>query len=413
MLNQRKKKRRQYLVVWIPEMGWLPNTSNESTYLDVLKWIGGERISKVYLKVCGLPLVTKELFKYEQYSEYMVPIGRGWYVNLMSTLDDKYRQLCTMNDVLNLRMTTCLLNESQMSDSDKEQWSEDLHDIDRDTDNDTDRDIEHKRKKPKKIFDKLNVKFKGFKMIFDKSNHNRQLFAHLIELIGINDVCKLGLQAGRYELVTRMKLYDTQLPCGDFWVTVPNGIKYKYKILQTIKALLKIDMEVSLLNESQDSGSNDLHEIGHKKEHERKKTKNKEILLNESQDGASDREKWSNDLHKIDHEKEHERKKTKDEEISGTLYVKYKDLELLFNKGDRNRLLFVLIFELIGINDVYKLGLRTGGHELVTRMKLYDTQFHYGDFWITVPSETIYKYNILRTIKKLLKFDMKVSLVKN
>lgn len=131
-------------------MGWLPNTSNESTYLDVLKWIGGERISKVYLKVCGLPLVTKELFKYEQYSEYMVPIGRGWYVNLMSTLDDKYRQLCTMNDVLNLRMTTCLLNESQMSDSDKEQWSEDLHDIDRDTDNDTDRDIEHKRKKPQK-----------------------------------------------------------------------------------------------------------------------------------------------------------------------------------------------------------------------------------------------------------------------
>lgn len=361
MLNQRKKKRRQYLVVWIPEMGWLPNTSNESTYLDVLKWIGGERISKVYLKVCGLPLVTKELFKYEQYSEYMVPIGRGWYVNLMSTLDDKYRQLCTMNDVLNLRMTTCLLNESQMSDSDKEQWSEDLHDIDRDTDNDTDRDIEHKRKKPKKIFDKLNVKFKGFKMIFDKSNHNRQLFAHLIELIGINDVCKLGLQAGRYELVTRMKLYDTQLPCGDFWVTVPNGIKYKYKILQTIKALLKIDMEVSLLNESQDSGSNDLHEIGHGKEHERKK------------------------------------------EISGTLYVKYKDLELLFNKGDRNRLLFVLIFELIGINDVYKLGLRTGGHELVTRMKLYDTQFHYGDFWITVPSETIYKYNILRTIKTIVR----------
>lgn len=360
-------------------MGWLPNTSNESTYLDVLKWIGGERISKVYLKVCGLPLVTKELFKYEQYSEYMVPIGRGWYVNLMSTLDDKYRQLCTMNDVLNLRMTTCLLNESQMSDSDKEQWSEDLHDIDRDTDNDTDRDIEHKRKKPPKIFDKLNVKFKGIKMIFDKSNHNRQLFAHLIELIGINDVCKLGLQTGRYELVTRMKLYDTQLPCGDFWVTVPNATKYRYKILLTIKALLKLDMEVSLLNESQDSGS--------------------------------DRKNWNNDLHKIGHEKVHERRKTKNEEISGTLYVKYKDLELLFNKGKHNRLFFVLIIEFIGINDVYNLGLQTDGYELVTRMKLNDTQFPCDDFWVTVPSETIYKYNILRTIKKLLKLDMKLSLV--
>lgn len=119
----------------------------------------------------------------------------------------------------------------------------------------------------------------------------------------------------------------------------------------------------------------------------------------------SDRDKWSEWLPDIDIGKKRTR------EVSSVLSVKYKRSEILFNKKKYNQILFVNVIELIGINDVCKLGLQTGGYELVTRMKLYDTQFHYGDFWITVPSETIYKYNILRTIKKLRKLDMKVSLV--
>lgn len=359
MMRQRKKHK--YLVVWIPENRWIFHSTNESTYLEVLKWIGGERISKCGLEVSHLPIVTKE--PYEQYLEYMKPIGGGWYVNTVGGTDNKYIQLCTMNEKLNLGIIINLMDKNPISYSDRDKLSEWLPDID------------IGKKRTREVSSVLCVKYKRSEFLFNKKKYNQILFVNVIELIGINDVCKLGLQAGRYELVTRMKLYDTQLPCGDFWVTVPNATKYRYKILLTIKAILKLDMEVSLLNESQDS--------------------------------ASDRKKYSNDLHEIGHGKEHERKK----EISGTLYVKYKDLELLFNKGDRNRLLFVLIIELIDINNVYKLGLQTGGCKLVTRMNLYDTQFHYGDFWVTVPSETIYKYNILRTIKDLLKLDMEVSLV--
>lgn len=363
MMRQRKKHK--YLVVWIPENRWIFHSTNESTYLEVLKWIGGERISKCGLEVSHLPIVTKE--PYEQYLEYMKPIGGGWYVNTIGGTDNKYMQLCTMNEKLKLGIIISLSDKNPICNSDRDKWREWLPDID------------IGKKRTRDVSDVLCVRYKRSEILFNNKKYNQRLFVNVIELIGINDVCKLGLQTGRYELVTRMKLYDTQLPCGDFWVTVPNATKYRYKILLTIKALLKLDMEVSLLNESQVS--------------------------------ASDIGEWSYDLHEIGHEKEYERRKTKNEEISGTLYVKYKDLELLFNKGDRNRLLFVLIIEFIGINDVYNLGLQTDGYELVTRMKLNDTQFPCDDFWVTVPSETIYKYNILRTIKKLLKLDMKLSLV--
>lgn len=229
----RQRKKRKYLVVWIPEKRWIWHSTNESTYLEVLKWIGGERISKCGLEISHLPLVTKE--PYKQYAEYMKPIGGGWYVNTIGGTDNKYMQLCTMNDNLNLGITVKLLDKNPIPSSDRDKWSEYLPEIDLG------------KKRTREVSGTLYVNFNGAKILFNKKKDNQLLFVALISIIGINDVCKLGLKTGQHELVTRMKLYDTQLPCGDFWVSVPNGTKYRYKILLTIKALLKLDMEVSLV----------------------------------------------------------------------------------------------------------------------------------------------------------------------
>lgn len=231
MMRQRKKHK--YLVVWIPEKRWIWHSTNESTYLEVLKWIGGERISKCGLEISHLPIVTKE--PYEQFAEYMKPIGCGWYVNTIGGTDNKYMQLCTMNEKLDLGITVRLLDDNPFSGSDRDKCCEWLPEIDLG------------KKTTREVPNTLCVKFKGAEILFRSKKYNQALFVAIMQLIGVNDVCKLGLKVGQHELVTRMKLYDTQLPCGDFWVSVPSGTKYRYKILLTIKALLKLDMEVSLV----------------------------------------------------------------------------------------------------------------------------------------------------------------------
>lgn len=61
-------------------------------------------------------------------------------------------------------------------------------------------------------------------------------------------VSKLNLKNGSEDLVTSMPVYSNQLPCGNFWVFVPNSTKGKHKIILTIKAMLKLDFTVTTLS---------------------------------------------------------------------------------------------------------------------------------------------------------------------
>lgn len=70
----RQRKKSDKLLVWYPQKGWIFHSTNESTYLKVLKYIGGERLSKVALKISHLPIFTKE--PYPQFSKYMKSIGQ-------------------------------------------------------------------------------------------------------------------------------------------------------------------------------------------------------------------------------------------------------------------------------------------------------------------------------------------------
>lgn len=56
---------------------------------------------------------------------------------------------------------------------------------------------------------------------------------------------------GSEDLVTSMQVYSNQLPCGDFWVSVPNSTKGKHKIILTIKAMLKLDLTITTLSKEE------------------------------------------------------------------------------------------------------------------------------------------------------------------
>ncbi len=57
----RQRNKSDKLLVWVPEHGWIFHHTTESTYLEVLKLIGGERLSKVALEISHLPVFTRQV----------------------------------------------------------------------------------------------------------------------------------------------------------------------------------------------------------------------------------------------------------------------------------------------------------------------------------------------------------------
>lgn len=174
----RQRNKSDKLLVWVPEHGWIFHHTTESTYLEVLKLIGGERLSKVALEISHLPVFTKE--PYPQFAKYMKFIGHGWFVNTIGGTSNKYLQLNTINDKLHLGMKVKLVPE------------EVLNHIEAQSLKDQGVKIDLGEKRTRKLDDTLLVEFDG--QTFDLKHRNgREVFAKLIESIGARDVSKLNL----------------------------------------------------------------------------------------------------------------------------------------------------------------------------------------------------------------------------
>lgn len=232
----RQRNKSDKLLVWVPEHGWIYHHTSESTYLEVLKLIGGERLSKVALEISHLPVFTKE--PYPQFAKYMKSIGHGWFVNTIGGTSNKYLQLNTINDKLHLNMKVELVPEGVLSHIEAQSLKKQGVKF----------DLGEKR--TRKLDDTLLVDFDG--QTFDLKNRNgREIFAKLIESIGAKEVSKLNLKNGSEDFVTSMQVYDNQIPCGVFWVSVPNSTKGKHKIILTIKAMLKLDLTITTLSKEE------------------------------------------------------------------------------------------------------------------------------------------------------------------
>lgn len=70
------------------------------TFIETLKAIGSENFDKISLEVGGLPLISKT--KYQTYGNGMRLINDGWFVNIQSDTEQKYMQLKSIQQQLNL-----------------------------------------------------------------------------------------------------------------------------------------------------------------------------------------------------------------------------------------------------------------------------------------------------------------------
>lgn len=223
------------LKVTTPEPRIIFHSTAESTFIETLSWIGGVRIAKVGLQVSHLPLVTRH--PYTRFAKYMKPIGDGWYVNTLGSTSEKYLKLCAINDKLQLGL------EIELVGGDSFVRYDEIFELIK-------KDVSHLDlgKSKSRIMDNtLRVTYDGETYNFNHRQGKSQ-FLSVIEAIGAARVCCLGLKVGQKDLVTPLRINESQCQCGSYWLNLPSSIQQKRKILATIKIMLHLDMTIEDLS---------------------------------------------------------------------------------------------------------------------------------------------------------------------
>lgn len=187
--------------------------------ISVLTEIGADKFSDIKLELCHLPLLSKEI--YPQYKEWMKPVCDGWYFNAQSNSDSKYLQLRSINDQLSLGLNIELGTDFKAENN------------------------PNKEKKSRTI-DKLLVKFPNGEYIANDSA--LETFLETIWKLGIDDIMRKHLTWGGNNLITTSQVISSQIQIGgNRWIIVPGITKDKAKLLRVIGAMLRIELEITII----------------------------------------------------------------------------------------------------------------------------------------------------------------------
>lgn len=230
---RRGRAKPQKLRVIFPDGTIYCYSSVKETFLETLRKIGASKLSKVKLEVCHLPMFTKT--PYELYNDFMEPIGDGWYANIQGNTYNRYSQLVSINNQLNLGLQIDLSS-----------------------------DIKGQRiARGSKGMTVLEVTFPDLTVIGEKSTS--ETFMQCIWHLGIDAVRKLNLKYGGKDLITSANLYKGQVQIDENrWLVIPALLKDKVKILRVISALLHIKMDITFFSTSESKG---YKRIGSQKSH--------------------------------------------------------------------------------------------------------------------------------------------------
>ncbi len=216
-LRQRAKK--NLLRVSFPNGNVICHKSATMTFIEALVTIGSQNFEKITTENCRLPLLSREI--YPRYKDWMKPVCDGWYVNTQSDTGQKYMQLNSIKTQLGIDMEVEIGTDFITSDVKVEQKK-----MKRDT--------------------KLLVKFPDGEYIGCPNPIDTLL--ETIWKIGVEEIRRKGIEFSGKPVITYSKQYNGQVQVGEnLWLTVPNQTKDKYKMLLIIKAMMRLNMEVSMI----------------------------------------------------------------------------------------------------------------------------------------------------------------------
>lgn len=190
-----------------------------TTYIETLGRIGSERFPKITLEIGHLPLISR--IEHSKYKGYMKPISDGWFVNTQSNTEQKFLQLRSINDMLDLNLIIEIGTDFEITNRES-------------------------RKQKKSSKSDILVQFPDGEFIV--GDNPVDTFIQTIWKIGIDKLYSKELNVSGKPLLTRNRQYNGQIQVGlDQWLNVPNTTKDKAKILRIIASTMYLDLKISIL----------------------------------------------------------------------------------------------------------------------------------------------------------------------
>lgn len=210
---------KQRLRVTFPDGNSVCFNNATTTYLETLKRIGSDELSKINLEIGHLPLISR--IEYPKYKGYMKPITDGWYVNTQSNTQQKFLQLHSINDTLQLNLNIEIGTDLEVTNEDT-----------------------NKQKKTGKT--SLLVQFPDGEFV--AGDNPIDTFIQSIWKMGLNEVQHKEINISGKPLITRKQQYKSQIQVGtDQWIIIPATTKDKAKILRTIALMMRLDLKITII----------------------------------------------------------------------------------------------------------------------------------------------------------------------
>ena len=228
------------LLVRFPDGTIIFHSTSESTYLAAIRRIiasvGGERLCSVGLEISHLPVFTRtpDDARFGKYMKYLVD---GWYALCIGGTSNKYLQLCAISDKLNLGLKICIKNENPFT---KDKLSREFVESECSQ-------LDIGKPKTRKTTETLVATYGGRIYKFGYRDGKVQ-FSKLIQAIDAKRVLRLNLKSGKKDLLTTLRITESQYQCGALWLNVPGSTRDKRKILCTIKSLLHLNMTIEVMS---------------------------------------------------------------------------------------------------------------------------------------------------------------------
>lgn len=214
---KRGRAKKKLLRVTFPNGKVLCYKNTTGTMIATMQELGIDIMSKVKLKLCHLPLLSKEI--HPKYKEWMKPVCDGWYLNTQSNSDSKFLQLNAINEQLSLGLKVELGEDFETQENPN-------------------------KEKRIKYKDKLLVKFPDGQ--YFANNSSTDTFLEVIWEIGVDKIKQKEMSWCGKPLITTSKIFNGQVQIDNQrWVIVPNTTKDKVKLLRVISAMLRINMEIT------------------------------------------------------------------------------------------------------------------------------------------------------------------------
>ena len=217
--NLRQRAKKKLLRVTLPDGSVICHKSTTMTFVEALANLDTSLYDSISLENSNEPLLSKTAYSGNE--EYVKSLCNGWFVNVNSDSDKKFRQLLVIIRQFNLNMQVEIGTDFIASDVKVVQ-------------------------KKKKRDSKLLVKFSNGEYAAGENPIDTLL--DTIWQIGPENIKRKELSFMNKPIITTMKKYNGQVQVGqDLWLTVPSQTKEKYKLLRIIDAMMKLKLEVSII----------------------------------------------------------------------------------------------------------------------------------------------------------------------